>query len=67
VTREWGGLRGILNEARAIDDELRNKPLLDCPRCGTPLTPPRASDGCRACPMGHFQTWAKTQGELDYT
>jgi len=67
MTRDFGGLRGIVEEARALDEEMSNRPLIDCPICGTPLSQPRLSDGKRACPMGHFQTFAQTQGELTHT
>lgn len=63
VARDFGGLRGLIDEARALDEENENRPLVDCQKCGTPLQ--RRSDGLGNCPMGHFTTWAQTQGEVD--
>lgn len=60
--RDFGGLRAIVQEARALDDEVDRRPLVDCPHCGTALQ--RRPDGLGNCPMGHFTTRAQTQGEL---
>lgn len=60
MAREWGGLRGIFDEARVLDDELARAPLIDCPRCGTRLDV--NARGERNCPMGHYRTTAQTQG-----
>lgn len=51
--RDWGGLRSILDEARALDNEERTHPLVDCPLCGTPLN--ENARGEKNCPMGHFR------------
>ena len=62
MTTDFGGLRGIVDEAKAIQDEVDARPLLDCPICGTPLQR-RVRDGYGDCPMGHFETTAQTYGE----
>ena len=51
---DFGGLRGVLDEAKDLQRELGEAPLADCPHCGTPLqrNERRALLGC---PMGHFQ------------
>lgn len=33
----WDQLLGIIEEARTLDDEERNRVPDDCPRCGTTL------------------------------
>lgn len=50
--RDWGGLRPILDEAKQLAEEERNRPLIDCPICGTPLD--KNERGQVNCPMGHF-------------
>lgn len=50
---DYGGLRGIIDEAKQIDAEERTRPLLDCPLCGTPLQ--TNSRGEKSCEMGHFR------------
>lgn len=62
TSRDFGGLGSIVDEARALDEENATRPLVDCPHCGTALQ--RRPDGLGNCPMGHFTTWAQTQGEL---
>lgn len=57
---DFGGLGGIVEEARELDEETANRPLIDCPICGTRLD--RNSAGLANCPMGHFTTSAPTQG-----
>ena len=49
---DFGGLRGIIEEAKALDAENRASPLVDCPVCGTPLD--TNARGAKNCPMGHF-------------
>ncbi|MGE0227763.1 MAG: hypothetical protein AB7I38_10990 [Dehalococcoidia bacterium] len=61
MSGDFGGLRGIVEEARTLDEENANRPLVDCPICGTPLDR-RDRDGLANCPMGHFTTSAPTQG-----
>jgi hypothetical protein len=58
--RDWGGLRVIIEESKAIAEAEANAPLLDCPICGTPLDV--NTRGERNCPMGHFTTNAQTKG-----
>lgn len=48
---DWGGLRGIIDEARELEREEKSRPLVDCPQCGTPLDV--NSRGEKNCPMGH--------------
>jgi hypothetical protein len=57
----WRELQDIVDEARDLDQEIADRPLVDCPRCGTPLDI-RPRDGLRHCPMGHFETTAETHG-----
>lgn len=59
---DFGGLGAIVEEARALDDDNANRPLIDCPRCGTRLER-RERDGLKHCPMGHFETTADTYGD----
>jgi hypothetical protein len=51
---DFGGLRGILQAAAAIDEENKRREAepVACPRCGTPLD---VRDGIRNCPMGHYR------------
>lgn len=58
--RDWGGLRPILEEAKAIADEQATKPLLDCPICGNVLD--RRADGVVNCDVGHFRTLDMANG-----
>jgi len=51
--RDWGGFGGILAEARAIEEEMRDRDRTDCPRCGYTLAV--RADGSVSCPMGHFR------------
>lgn len=53
--RDWGGLRGILAEAEAVDAWNREREAnpLACPLCGTPLQ--IRGDGVRNCPLGHWR------------
>lgn len=53
MTRDWGGLGSIIEEARQLDEQERQQPLVDCPICGTPLDV--NSRGMKNCPMGHFR------------
>ena len=62
MTSDFGGLRTIVGEASALDAENAERPLLDCPICGTPLDV-RARDGLKHCPMGHFETTAQSYGD----
>lgn len=50
--RDWGGYGAVLAEAQGLADAERARPLVDCPRCGTPLS--RNGDGELDCPLGHF-------------
>lgn len=59
--REWGGLRRIVEEAREIRDFDRDRPLIECPICGTRLD--RNVRNEANCPMGHYRTSAQTWGE----
>lgn len=56
-SRDWGGFGAILNEARAIDAELRSAPRPDCPLCGLILQ--QNSTGAVDCPMGHYTASAR--------
>jgi hypothetical protein len=57
--RDWGGLRGILDEAKQLAEEERQRPEVACPLCGTPLD--ENARGEKNCPMGHYRTQG-TQG-----
>lgn len=61
MTRDWGGLGGIVNEARELDRSQKAQQLVDCPICGTPLQINRRNE--RNCPLGHYRTTATTLGE----
>lgn len=61
MSGDFGGLRGIVEEARELAREQVSHPLIDCPICGTPLD---QRDGISNCPMGHFRTIASTQSEI---
>lgn len=50
---DFGGLRGIIEEARQLEREEQTRPLVDCPLCGTPLD--KNSRGELSCPLGHFR------------
>lgn len=45
----WDQLAGIIEEARDLDTEERNRVPEDCPRCGAPLVdgPPGVQLFCR--------------------
>ena len=62
MTRDWGGLGAIRDEARLIKQNNDTRPLVDCPICGTRLD--RNSRNVANCPQGHFRTTAQTWGEL---
>ena len=52
-SRDWGGLRSIIDEARAIDEELKRNPSPDCPVCGEVLDV--NGRGERNCINGHYR------------
>ena len=45
-------LMAIIKEAREIQEQDAQKPLIDCPVCGTRLD--KNSRGAVNCPLGHF-------------
>jgi Zn finger protein HypA/HybF involved in hydrogenase expression len=51
---DWGGLGGIIEEARKLDEIEKARPHVDCPKCGTLLQFNRSGVG--GCPMGHYRT-----------
>lgn len=53
MTSDFGGLGGIVKEARQLKEEQRQHIDPDCPVCGTPLDV--NSRGERNCPMGHYR------------
>lgn len=59
--REWGGLRRIVEEAREISRQDKERPLVECPICGTRLQ--RNARGEADCPFGDYRTTAQTWGE----
>lgn len=61
MSEGWNSLRGIIEESRADQIEIRNRPLVDCPICGAVLD--RNAQGVANCPMGHYRTTARTLGE----
>ena len=52
--RDWGGLRGIIDEARELAREERDRVEEACPLCGTPLD--FNAQGAGNCPMGHWRS-----------
>lgn len=62
MSGDFGGLGAIVEEARALDDDNANRPLVACPFCGT-LLDIRERDSLRSCPLGHFETTAETWGD----
>lgn len=52
MTSDFGGLRGIVEEAKQLARDERAKPLIDCPVCGEPLD--KNERGAVNCPLGHF-------------
>jgi hypothetical protein len=61
MSEGWGSLKAIIEEARADQQEVKNRPLVDCPFCGAVLQ--RNSRGEANCEMGHYRTSARTLGE----
>lgn len=61
MSGDYGGYQAIVNEANDLAEDERQRPLLSCPSCGTPLV--TRADGMRACPTGDYRTWAQTWGE----
>lgn len=61
MTRDWGGLGGIVNEAHELERSQKAQPLVDCPICGTVLDVNTRNE--RNCPLGHYRTTARTLGE----
>lgn len=57
---DWGGLRGIVEEAKQVAERERSRPLVDCPNCGTPLQ--KNTRGQVNCPMGDF--WAPSDARV---
>lgn len=53
TNRDWGGLRGILDEAKQIAEEQRQHVSPDCPVCGEPLQV--NSRGERNCVYAHYR------------
>lgn len=49
--RDYGGIGGILAEARALDETLK-LPRADCPKCGYVLSQNAAGEV--DCPLGHY-------------
>ncbi len=50
---DYGGFGAILDEARALEDQLREQDDVDCPICGLLLDVNSA--GAVSCRMGHFR------------
>ncbi len=50
---DYGGFGAILEEARAIEEQLREQDRVDCPKCGSLLAVNSA--GAASCPMGHYR------------
>lgn len=48
---DYGGFGAIVKEAQAIADAERDRPAIDCPKCGALLKVNR--EGAKNCPMGH--------------
>lgn len=52
--RDYGGYGQIVEEARKLEQEQRDKTPTACPLCGTPLEENKAR-GLLNCPMGHYR------------
>ncbi len=50
--RDWGGLRPILEEAKAIVEAGTEHSLIDCPIDGEPLQ--ENASGAVNCPLGNY-------------
>lgn len=50
---DFGGFGAIVQEARALEEAERARPLVDCPVCGEVLK--RNKRGAVSCPLGHFR------------
>jgi len=62
MMNDWGGLRGIIDEAKQLDADEKARPLVDCPICGTVLQ--TNTRGAASCPLGHFRAPAgATRGQ----
>lgn len=53
MTRDWGGFRSIIEEAKQVDQETKKSIPPDCPVCGKILD--INARGGRNCSMGHYQ------------
>lgn len=53
LANDYGGLGGIIAEARSLEDTFRQQDRPDCPMCGLLLDV--RSDGVVNCPMGHYR------------
>lgn len=53
TSRDWGGLRGIIDEAREDARIQAATPPVACPHDGTPLD--ENARGVRNCPMGDYR------------
>ena len=51
ASRDWGGLRGILDQATEDRDRERATPPVACPVDGEPLV---ESNGTLRCPWGNY-------------
>lgn len=51
---DYGGFGAIVREAKALAEQDRAKPELDCPLCGEPLQ--FNARGQANCPLGHYRT-----------
>lgn len=54
MTSDFGGLRAILDEAKQLAEEERNREIEACPNDGTPLVRNERLN-MLACPMGDFR------------
>lgn len=51
---DWGGYRAVIDEARKIAEDERNKKPVDCPVCGTVLDFNERLNQFN-CPLGHYR------------
>lgn len=50
---DYGGMKGIVEEARKVAEDEAARLEVACPRCGSLLA---IRDGIGNCPMGHYRT-----------
>lgn len=59
MTPDWGGFRGIVDEALALEASDATRVIVDCPTCGAILA--KNATGERSCPMGHYRVYSPSE------